>query len=72
MAQDLPAIQDVPFHEIVLSNRRGLQRNFQSPKFPEIATLLRGALESLAFEGGPVAPALNEAAEQINKILARP
>ncbi len=72
VAQDLPAIQDVPFHEIVLSNRRGLQRNFQSPKFPEIATLLRGALESLAFEGGPVAPALNEAAEQINKILARP
>ena len=70
--QDLPAILDVPFHEAVLSNRKGLQRNFQSPKFPEIATLLRGVLESLAFEGQPVEPALNEAADRINKILARP
>ena len=72
VAQDLPAILDVPHYQTVLGNRKGLQRNFQSVKFPEIAIYLRGVLESLAFEGGEVKPTLDEAASKINDILAQP
>lgn len=65
----LPGVQATPFGDVIAANREGGQHIFISHQYTDIARLLRGVLEQLAFEGSDVTEALTAAADEINGIV---
>jgi lactose/L-arabinose transport system substrate-binding protein len=65
----MQAVKDTPYGDIIAANTEGGQHIFKALKYTDIARVLRGKLEVLAFEGGPVQAALDDAAQQITIIL---
>ena len=69
--ESLQAVKDTPFGDVIAGNREGGQHIFKSLKYTDIARLLRGKLETMAFEGAPVADTLTETVSEINDILSQ-
>jgi ABC-type glycerol-3-phosphate transport system substrate-binding protein len=67
----LQAVKDTPFGDVIAANREGAQHLPKSLKYSDIARLLRGKIESMAFEGTDVKSTLDAAAEEVNQILAQ-
>jgi maltose-binding protein MalE len=67
----LQAVKDTPFGDVIAANREGAQHLFKSLKYSDIARLLRGKIESMAFEGADVKSTLDGAAAEVNQILAQ-
>lgn len=65
----LSAVQDTPFGDVIAANREGAQHLPKSLHYSDIARLLRGRIEAMAFEGVDVASTLDEAAAEVNSIL---
>jgi maltose-binding protein MalE len=68
----MQAVKDTPFGAVVAANAlSGGQFVFKSVLYSDIARVLRGTLESLAFQGGDIQKALDDAAQQVTVILQR-
>ena len=65
----LPGVQATPFGDVIAANQEGGQHIFISQKYTDIARLLRGVLEQLAFEGSDVTEALTNASSEIDGIV---
>jgi ABC-type glycerol-3-phosphate transport system substrate-binding protein len=68
---DLQAVKDTPFGDVIAANQEGAQHLFKSLHYSDIARLLRGKIESMAFEGADVKSTLDGAAAEVNQILAQ-
>ena len=74
--QPLPGIEkgwgakQVPNADGVAAASEGAQPIFVTPKYAEIARVLRGYIEQMAFEGADVQSSLDTAAAEINDILS--
>ena len=67
--ETLPAVQATPFGDVIAANREGGQHIFKSLLYTDIARLLRGKLEQMAFEGTSVPDTLAETTGEINDIV---
>jgi ABC-type glycerol-3-phosphate transport system substrate-binding protein len=65
----LPGVQATPFGDVIAANQEGGQHIFISQQYTDIARLLRGVLEQLAFEGSDVTEALTNASSEIDGIV---
>ena len=74
--QPLPGIEkgwgakQVPNADGVAAASEGAEPIFVTPKYAEIARVLRGYIEEMAFEGADVQSSLDTAAAEINDILS--
>jgi ABC-type glycerol-3-phosphate transport system substrate-binding protein len=67
----LQAVTDTPFGDVIAANRDGAQHLPKSLYYSDIARILRGRIESMAFEGLDVQTSLDEAAEEVNSALGQ-
>ena len=73
--QPLPDIEKgwgagrVPYADLVAAAAEGGQAIFVTEHYAEVARILRGKIEAMAFEGADVQASLDEAAEEINSIV---
>lgn len=73
--QPVPGIEggqvgkEVPYAQAIADSAKGAQAIFVTDKYAEIARLLRGKIESMAFSGADVKTSADEAAGEINNIL---
>lgn len=73
--QPLPDIEKgwgagrAPYADLVASAAKGGQAIFVTEHYAEIARILRGKIEAMAFEGADIQESLDAAAEEINPIL---
>jgi ABC-type glycerol-3-phosphate transport system substrate-binding protein len=67
--EQLQGVIDTPFGETIAANREGGKHIFISQSYTDIARLLRGTLEQLAFEGNDVTEALTNASQEIDSIV---
>jgi lactose/L-arabinose transport system substrate-binding protein len=69
--EELQGVKDTPFGDVIAANREGGQHIFKTLKYTDVARVLRGRLEAMAFEGLPVQATLDEAVAEINDILSQ-
>lgn len=73
--QPLPDIEKgwgagrVPYADLVAAAAEGSQAIFVTEHYAEVARILRGKIEAMAFEGADVQASLDEAVEEIDSIL---
>ena len=73
--QPLPGIEkgwgakQVPYADAVAAAAEGAQAIFVSEQYAEIARILRGKIEAMAFEGADVKTSLDDAAKEIDVVL---
>lgn len=68
---ELQAVTDTPFGDVIADNREGAQHLFKSLSYSDIARVLRGKVELMAFEGADVQSTLDGTADEVNQILAQ-
>jgi ABC-type glycerol-3-phosphate transport system substrate-binding protein len=73
--QPLPDIQKgwgagrVPYSDAIASGAKGGQAIFITEHYAEIARIVRGAIEAMAFEGADIQSTLDNACAEINPVL---
>jgi lactose/L-arabinose transport system substrate-binding protein len=67
----LQAVTDTPFGDVIAANREGAQHLFKSLSYSDIARVLRGKIELMAFEGADVQSTLDATATEVNQILSQ-
>jgi ABC-type glycerol-3-phosphate transport system substrate-binding protein len=67
--ESLPGVQATPFGDVIAANREGGQHIFNSQQYTDIARMLRGSLELMAFEGADVTEVLTGVSGEIDSLV---